>query len=174
MISDRHLSKLLSFSNIDHFSVVEIRTAYIALNDDEKIDKSDARRFVYSELLKLVNMGWLKKLISNKKGITRYAKTNLFDVCLLKSQASVSLVIQESSTASISTTHIPETLVSRLNSYKSDLLEGLGEIEEYKDLRNQFPNLHELLLENHNEVREKNTRLLGKIKAIEKMIKSNK
>lgn len=76
MAFDQYIGKILSFSNIDHFSVIEIRTAYLVLKNDEKMDKSDARRFVYSELLKLVNLGWLKKLLSTKKSITRYVKTD--------------------------------------------------------------------------------------------------
>jgi hypothetical protein len=64
--------------------------------------------------------------------------------------------------------------LSRLNSYKSILLEGLGEAEEYKNLRNEFPNMHSSLLEKYNAVREKNTRILGKIKAIENIIKQQK
>tara|TARA_R110001583_G_scaffold1612_4_gene12704 strand:+ start:2024 stop:2533 length:510 start_codon:yes stop_codon:yes gene_type:complete len=165
---DPHIGKILSFSNIDHFSAVEIRTAYLVLKNDEAMDKSDARRFVYSELLKLVNLGWLKKMVSTKKGITSYVKTDLFNVDLLvKQDKPINDVKQVNMECDSRTT---DDLPSRLNAYKSDLIEGLGEAEEYRNLRIEFPNMHESLFERYNAVREKNSRLLGKIKAIENII----
>lgn len=169
---DPHIGKILSFSNIDYFSAVEIRTAYLVLRNDDEMDKSDARRVVYSELLKLVNLGWLKKLVSTKKGITSYVKTDLFNVDLLVKQTKQINEVKLVNMVCIST--IPDDLLNRLNAYKSDLIEGLGEAEEYKDLRNEFPNMHESLFEKYNAVREKNSRLLGKIKAIENIMVTNK
>ena len=169
---DLYVGKIISFSNIDYFSAVEIRTAYLVLRNDEGIDKSDARRFVYSELLKLVNLGWLKKRVSSKKGITSYAKTELFNADLLKKQVMQVAVVKVESVNEA--TAIPDNLSNRLNSYKSTLLEGLGEADEYKNLRNEFPSMHKSLFEKYNAVREKNTRLLGKIKAIENLIELQK
>ncbi len=159
---------------MDHFSAVEIRTAYLVLKNDEDTDKSDARRFVYSELLKLVNLGWLKKLVSTKKGITSYVKTDLFDVELLNIQTKYVAVDKAESVNTKNANTVSDDLSNRLNGYKSDLLEGLGEAEEYKNLRNEFPKMHDSLLEKYNVVRERNARLLGKIKAIEILIKQQK
>ena len=171
---DQYVGKIISFSNIDYFSAVEIRTAYLVLRNDEGIDKSDARRVVYSELLKLVNLGWLKKLVSTKKSITSYAKTELFNADLLKKQAMQVAVDKVESVNTATAITIPDNLLNRLNGYKSALLEGLGEADEYKNLRNEFPSMHKSLFEKYNAVREKNTRLLGKIKAIENLIESQK
>ena len=81
---DPTVKRILSMPNIDNFSAVEIRTAYLVLNNDQSLDPSDARRFIYSEFVKLVNKGWLKKTISQKKGITRYTRTDLFGSNALK------------------------------------------------------------------------------------------
>ncbi len=169
---DRHVGKILSLSNIDYFSAVEIRTAYLVLINNEEMDKSVARRFVYSELLKLVNLGWLKKLVSTKKSITSYVKTELFNADLLNLQAKEIVADSVQSVNTVTPITTPENLSNRLHSYKSELFEGLGEAEEYKNLRNEFPNMHKSLFEKYNAVREKNTRLLGKIKAIENLIES--
>ncbi|WP_166370290.1 hypothetical protein [Psychromonas sp. SA13A] len=174
MVFDQYIGKILSFPNMDHFSAVEIRTAYLVLKNDEDTDKSDARRFVYSELLKLVNLGWLKKLVSTKKGITSYVKTDLFDVELLNIQTKYVAVDKAESVNTKNANTVSDDLSNRLNGYKSDLLEGLGEAEEYKNLRNEFPKMHDSLLEKYNVVRERNARLLGKIKAIEILIKQQK
>jgi hypothetical protein len=170
---DQYIGTILSFSNIDHFSAIEIRTAYLVLKNDEKMDKSDARRFVYSELLKLVNLGLLKKMVSIKKGITSYVKTDLFDVNLLNIQAKQIDIDKVEPVNTPKTNNTDHKLMSRLHGYKTELLEGLGEAEECKSLRIERPDMHDSLLTKYNEVREGNARLLGKIKMLESFIKSN-
>ena len=73
------VAQIVVAPNFDHFSTVEVRSAYLALNKDKSIDPTNARRFVYTELLKLVKKGWLKKSISKKKEITSFIKTEMFD-----------------------------------------------------------------------------------------------
>jgi hypothetical protein len=170
---DQHIEKILSFSNIDHFSAVEIRTAYLVLKKDEKMDKSEARRFVYSELLKLVNLGWLKKLVSTKKGIARYVKTESFNADLLNIQVEPISIDKVAPVSATKPNNAEHKLMSRLQCYKTELLEGLGEAEECKSLRIERPDMHDSLLTKYNEVREGNARLLGKIKMLESFIKSN-
>ena len=170
---NQDIGKIIVLPNIDYFSVVEIRTAYMAQKNDADLDKSDARRFVYAELIKLVKLGWLKKTVSIKKGITSYAKTKLFDTSKLIKQ--VDPTTQNATSANtFNKINVPEHLLARLHDYKSALLEGLGEADEYKNLRNEFPDMHESLLKKYNQVREKNTRLLGQIKAVENLIKQQK
>ena len=58
---------IISNPKLDHFTVVEIRTAYLVLSQQCNFNNSEARRFVYAELLKLVKKGWLKKKSFPKK-----------------------------------------------------------------------------------------------------------
>ncbi len=67
-------------------------------------------------------------------------------------------------------TNLTEELFIRLNSYKTDLLAGLGEVDEYKRLCEKFPCLRNELQLKYNEVREANSKLLGNIKAIESVL----
>ena len=72
---DKTVIQILSMSNVNHFTAMEIRTAYIALKQDEELNPTISRRFVYEELLKLIisvstieineNEPVLKKNISN-------------------------------------------------------------------------------------------------------------
>jgi len=160
--------------NIDCFSTVEIRTAYIAINRDSSLDSSLVRRHIYTEIIKFVKKGWLKKLVSNKKGITRFVKTDLFYLQEFMTLPKPTVTDGTTSINKPNPMNVPDCLLSRLNDYKSALLEGLGEAEEYKILRLQFPKMHESLLDKYNEVRERNTRLLGKIKAIENLMAQQK
>ena len=70
------VAQIIVAPNFDHFSAVEVRSAYLALNSDKSVDPNDARRFVYTELLKLVKKGWLKKSVSKKKEITSFIKNS--------------------------------------------------------------------------------------------------
>ena len=90
-------------------------------------------------------------MVSEKKGITSYVKTDKFDVELLNRQ-SKSVVVNKIEVANtLNVIPLTDDLLNRLNSYKSSLIEGLGEAEEYKNLRNEFPAMHESLLEKYNE-----------------------
>lgn len=162
------VAQIICAPNFDHFSTLEVRSAYLTLNNDKSVDPNDARRFVYCELLKLVKKGWLRKSVSKKKAITSFVKTDEFDPngIIVSTQKP-----EEAQTVSaddpIET--IGDKLVERLAGYKNDLLSGLGEAEEYKRLCKQFPDLYSTLQPKYNQVREHNSKLLGSIKAIENL-----
>jgi hypothetical protein len=163
------VAQIVVAPNFDHFSAVEVRAAYLALNKDKSVDPNYARRFVYTELLKLVNRGWLKKSVSKKKVITSFIKTEMFDPAAIDVNSKLDMANNEKSHIE-SAKGISETLVNRLNNYKNELLTGLGEADEYKRICDQFPNLKSKLQPKYNEVREHNSKLLGSIKAVENLI----
>jgi hypothetical protein len=169
MILNNLVTQIIVAPNFDHFSTVEVRSAYLALNNDKSIDPNDARRFVYTELLKLVNKGWLKKSVSKKKEVTSFIKTEMFDPVAI--DVNPKKYVEKKNDADF--TEVPplgEVLTERLNHYKNELLTGLGEAEEYKRLCEQFPKLKSKLQPKYNEVREHNSKLLGSIKAVENLI----
>jgi len=167
---DETFKFIISNPKLDHFSALEVRTVYLIIDNECNFSASDARRFVYAELVKLVNRGWLKKITSKKKGITNYVKTDLFN--LKPKIISPPKVINDIAGIESSPTKNMQELNCRLQDYKNDLLEGLGEAEEYRALRNQFPEMHDELQPKYNSIRESNSRLLGKIKAVETLIKN--
>ena len=163
------VAQIIVAPNFDHFSTVEVRSAYLALNEDKSIDPNDARRFVYTELLKLVNKGWLKKSVSKKKEITSFIKTEIFDPDAI--DVNPEKYVDKNKVADLmETPPLGETLTERLNHYKNELLTGFGEAEEYKRLCELFPKLKSKLQPRYNEVREHNSKLLGSIKAVENLI----
>lgn len=160
------VAKVISAPNFDHFSALEVRAAYLTLNEDKSIGPNEARRFVYSELLKLVKKGWLRKSTSKKKMSTTFVKTNQFDSQLIEDNAGQP-DNEKSNTTVKSVECINSKLIEKLHAYKSELLLGLGEADEYKQLCKQFPDMQEILQPQYNQVRERNSKLLGSIKAIE-------
>ncbi len=166
------VAQIITAPNFDRFSILEVRSAYLALSDDKTTNPSEIRRYIYAELVKLVNNGWLIKSVSVGKKITSYTKTEKFDPTAINVHSKVEIE-DEKDKCFVACSRMRDTLTQRLNHYKNELLTGLGEVEEYKRLCNQFPELHSKLQPKYNEVREQNSKLLGNIKAVESLI-SNK
>lgn len=155
---------IVSHPCMDRFTVKEVRASFFFLSSKKEFkDLSELRRAIYAELLKYEKRGWLKKSVSAKKGITTYTKTEMFDIPFEQIQPN-----------NIQTLELPELqnqeireLYTRLNDYKNDLLEGIGKADEFRSLREIYPHLHNEFQPEYNKVRESNSRLLGKIDALE-------
>ncbi|WP_462174555.1 hypothetical protein [Pseudoalteromonas gelatinilytica] len=158
---------IVSHPCMDRFTVKEVRASFFFLPSQKEFkDLSELRRAIYAELLKYEKRGWLKKSVSAKKGITTYTKTEIFDIPFEPIQPN-----------NIQTLQLPELqnqeireLYTRLNDYKNDLLEGIGKADEFRSLREIYPHLHNEFQPEYNKVRESNSRLLGKIDALEKTL----
>ncbi|MEW6991968.1 hypothetical protein AADZ91_14965 [Colwelliaceae bacterium 6441] len=166
---DPIVAQIIVAVNFNHFTTSDVRSAYLTLKMDPSLDSSSVRRKIYAELLKLVKKGWLKKSMSNKKGLTSFSKTELFNVEEISSKIKPAVTI---STKSIDGKQ--EQLLSKLNHYKAELLLNIGESEAYKELYLEFPELVDELQPQYNKARDNNTRILGKIRAIEGLLKKDK
>jgi hypothetical protein len=166
---DPFVAQIIVAANFDHFTTSDVRSAYLALKKDPSLDSSVVRRKIYAEILKLVKKGWLNKLISRKKGLTRFSKTELFDyeVIALKFKRRSDNEIEKNDSKQIQ-------LLGKLNHYKAELLLMIGESEAYKELYSEFPELVNEIQPKYNEARDNNTKILGKIRAIEGLLKQDK
>jgi hypothetical protein len=140
----------------------------LALKSDPSLEPTKVRRNIYAELLKLVKKGWLKKLVSKKKGFTRFNKTEIFDVNAITTLAKFDVT---NSPERRDDKHVK--LLGKLNHYKAELLLNIGESEAYKELYSEFPELVDELQPQYNKARDNNTRILGKIRAIEGLLKQD-
>ena len=166
---DPFVAQIIVAVNFNHFTTSDVRSAYLALKNDPALDSSSIRRMIYAELLKLVKKGWLKKLVSNKKGLTSFSKTELFNVEEISSKIKTKSTL---STESINKKQ--EQLLGKLNHYKAELLLNIGESEAYKELYSEFPELVDEIQPQYNKARDNNTRILGKIRAIEGLLEQGK
>ncbi|MFS1438875.1 hypothetical protein [Shewanella sp. 10N.286.48.A6] len=163
---DPIVAQIILVKNFDNFTTNDVRSAYFALKGDISLDPSIVRRKIYSELLKLVKKGWLKKIIPKQKGLTRFKKTVGFDV------EAIALKVKSESTKSLKKPDgKQEQLLSKLNHYKAELLLNLGESEAYKELYSECPELVDEIQPQYNIARDNNTKILGKIRAIEGLLK---
>ena len=166
---DHFVAQIIVATNFDHFTTSDVRSAYLALKSDSSLDPAKVRRNIYAELLKLVKKGWLKKRISNKKGFTRFNKTEDFDINVITILAKFEVI---NSPKKQNDKQVK--LFGKLNHYKAELLLNIGESEAYKELYSEFPELVDELQPQYNKARDNNTRILGKIRAIEGLLKQDK
>lgn len=152
--------------NFDNFTTSDVRSSYITLKNDDSLDPVKLRKKLYAELLKLVKKGWLKKKSSNIKGLTRFSKTGLFDANALTEK-----IIAADADKPFSGNIKPHTLATKLNHYKAELLLNIGETEAYKEVYAEFPELVDEIQPQYNVARDNNTKILGKIRAIEGLMK---
>jgi len=166
---DLLVCKVITMPNIDHFTVVEIRTAYMALSDNVSLDRAIIRKFVYAELNKLVKRGWLSKSTSDVKGISRFKKTKLFDSDVLneKSEDDTPLIVREK------VCDLQNQLKSLLKECNIELLKGLGALETYLSLWQRYPLKANTFKSRYISTQEGNHILEGKIKALEDILKNN-
>jgi hypothetical protein len=165
---DFFVAQIIKTPNFDNFTTSDVRSSYITMSNDASIDLIAIRRKIYAELLKLVKKGWLIKKSSNKKKGTRFKKTELFDAIKLITD------ITTKNTTLEDYDNIKQSLTTKLNHYKTELLLNIGESEAYKELYDEFPQLGENIQSNYNKARDNNTKILGKIKAIEYLINQDK
>ncbi|MCL1078616.1 hypothetical protein D5R81_11950 [Parashewanella spongiae] len=163
------VAQIIIQPNFDYFTAIEMRSAFLALSDDKNLDPDATRRFVYTQLTKLVKNEWLIKSVSEGRKITSYIKTEKFDVDAIITKP-LTIVNTNKTTQKSDESNLSKTLNKRRNDYKDSLLIGLGEADEYKTLYGQFPDLQSKLQPKYNEVRERNSKLLGKIKAVENLL----
>ena len=164
---DVFVAQIIKSPNFDNFTTSDVRSSYITLKNDPSLDPIVVRRRLYAELLKLVKKGWLKKKNVNKKGATRFGKTEFFDPLFftdLRAEDPIPKVNEEGK---------QKKLIAKLNQYKAELLLNIGESEAYKELYSEFPELVDEIQPQFNEAKDNNTRILGKIKAIEGLLKQN-
>lgn len=164
---DPFVAQIIVAANFDHFTTSDVRSAYFALKNDLSLEPSSVRRKIYAELLKLVKKGWLKKSRPKSKGPTRFSKTDIFDfkIMLLKGECEERNSVKQDNKKGL--------LLSKLNHYKAELLLNIGESEAYKELYSEFPALVDELQPQYNKARDNNTRILGKIRAIEGLLKQD-
>lgn len=163
---DPFVAQIIVADNFDHFTTSDVRSAYLALKNDSSLEPSTVRRKIYAELLKLAKKSWLKRIVSKKKGLTRFSKTEFFDVKAITLMAKC-----DSSNPVEKGDDKQGQLLGKLNHYKAELLLNMGESEAYKELYSEFPELVDELQPQYNNARDNNTRILGKIRAIEGLLK---
>ncbi|OEG75639.1 response regulator [Shewanella colwelliana] len=161
------LHTILQDENCNNFQVVELRDAFLAVSPSNQ-SASEAYKFIYRQVNKLIKKGVLKKAISENSKTATYQKTEQFD--------QVSFIIsQRSEDASQPIEYnVTRQLKDRLKQSEVDLLTSIGESEEYMRLYQSFPEMKAHLESQYMLARENSSKLLGQVKAIKSVLAHQK
>lgn len=159
---------ILTAPSFNNFTVLELRSAFMALSNGE-LDKNKAQRVVYREVLKLQKKGLLKRTDSKSTKKTSYSKTDLFHTAKLISKDGAFNSASKGSVDEINRAAVKD-LTERLYRIKGELQTLIAESNGYKALYAEYPKLKGIQ-QNYNRSRDNIRSLDGLVKSLEKTIK---
>jgi len=164
------LSALSTLVNRE-FTVHDLTEAY--LNDPACLHnaKKAARQFVYRNMLRLIDKGDLTRVVVDS-GWPLYRFTPQFLIKSRKPKIPAPVAIPEASAAisPIAKDNPRQSLQERLNQHKLEMLSAMGETEEYDAICSEMPELRGDVQPLYNQSRDKCSKLLGRVKALESLL----
>jgi hypothetical protein len=153
------------------FTVGQLTDAYLNLPNCEHQTKKPARQFVYRNIQRLLESGDMKRL-DNKSRWPRYKAVSQF---LLQEKVATNAAktkpVEDTNDNAVMVSR--EKLTERLNQHKLDMLSTLGEADEYNVICNELPSLRSDVQELYNQARDRYSKILGRVKALESLLGSN-
>lgn len=182
-IVDKRLYDLFQQGGHDQFTIRDLRDAYAKHLVGMTVSSSDLRRYVYVQIRRMLRVGWV---VQDKKRVKRGQIYHLQPVPenlqlepidngyesrakLVKKQL---LVSAESPAIERSGADVTEHLESILKEIRLDFLSSMGEAERYKQLLDEMPHLKDQMEGEYLEARDRSSRLLGHLRAVEKTLKT--
>ena len=184
---DRQLYGLLCQEQHQEFTTRQLRDAYAATLE-QGYELGAVRIYVYEQIRRLIRAGWVSKSAGLRK------RGQVFR--LLEKPASIKLLLVDSrcpqsakpSTELTESSQSPEDVIAHpvapggtadygrieemLKETRLDLLSSMGETERYKQLFEEIPHLKSRLENDYHEVRDRSSRLLGHLRALETTLKA--
>lgn len=176
---DRHVYELLKDGVLQQFTTRSLRDAY-ARHLDGAINDVELWRYVYDQVQRLKRVGWVNQ------DPTRRKRDQVFHVAVMPADITLQLVDPHFSSACgdaqgvISDVTSPhkhpdgyptQRLESLAKEIRLDMLTALGEAERYKQLFTEMPTLKARVEDEYLEARDRSSRLLGHLRAIENTLK---
>lgn len=167
-----HIQFALSCECFDAFTVKSLRDKLLQQSDEAKSCVDD-RKAIYRTLIAMVKRGELCKKVATNPRESTFHKTSKFtpvsspDVhgkAYLDDAVSTAHLQIEAGQRSV------KYLESQLKEYQISLLISIGESEEYKTLFAALPAMSTELEDLYIKAREKSSKLLGKIAAINNVL----
>ena len=134
---------LLVEKNFNHFTITALRNTLQALNDTYK-NPDEARRFVYRQVIRLVDKGVLVRGVNPSPKRAQYSKTPLF-------KTSIFTRVTNDSIASLSQSQVIDKsfnseLHDAIKAHESEMTVLVSELEEYRRLIEANPNCYDAIV----------------------------
>ena len=182
---DRRLYELLQEEGRSRFTTRELRDAYAKRLDGMTFRIGDVRRYVYEQIRRMLRMGWVvldeerrsRGQVYHLLPIPAHLQLELIDNGFENSHKTACEPEQEPSAFDNAAVPQPSVdadqhLEALLKEIRLDFLASMGEAERYKLLLDDMPHLRDKVEGEYLEARDRSSRLLGHLRAIEKTLKT--
>ena len=148
------------------FTIGQALDVYMSTPSKIHLDPKSARQFVHRNILRFLSTGDIVQMNSEGRA-HKYKITEQFSARIA---GSIAPVVHEQKEPPVQKNALKKNLTERLNQQKLMLLTAIGEAEEYDAIYKELPEIGAQIQELYNESRDRYSKLLGKVKAIENLI----
>ncbi len=185
-IFDRRLYELLQDQGRTTFTTRDLRDAYAACLKEAHFRIADVRRYVYEQIRRLVRAGLVlpdedrrvRGQVYHLQPIPAHVKLELIDKGFENSlmatgvpEPDIALRALEASQLN-SSANTDLQLEALHKEIRLDFLTSMGEAERFKLLLDDMPHLRDKVEGDYLQARDRSSRLLGHLRAIEKTLKT--
>ncbi|MGP9635153.1 hypothetical protein ACT3R7_19080 [Halomonas sp. AOP43-A1-21] len=189
---DERIFELLLDTDNAQFTIRSLRDQYAHRHGIAAKHRADLRRFIYERVKKLINTGLVEKDHEKRKRDQLYfVLSSIRDASLCLEGESFEtwhqrLVSQTNETTEksvipkddASIEHHPSTkkassqyaLEKVLKETQSEFLSTLGEVEAFRELMDEYPDLKPSIVVDHRDAYDRSARLMGRVRALEKSL----
>ncbi|WP_330534859.1 hypothetical protein K9U73_010335 [Pseudomonas aeruginosa] len=186
LIFDRRLYELLQEPGRTTFTTRELRDAYAKSLDGTHFRIADVRRYVYEQIRRLVRAGWVvldkdrrvRNQVYHLLPIPAHLQLELIDNGFENSLKSAlefeqePVVLDDAVLPLKPSVDADQRLEALHKEIRLDFLTSMGEAERFKLLLDEMPHFRDKLEGDYLEARDRSSRLLGHLRAIEKALKT--
>lgn len=179
-ILDRRLYELLQDGGYAQFTTCDLRDAYAAQLQGTSFKLADVRRHVYDQIRRMLRVGWIvpdkdrrkRDQIYHLQACPKHLRLKLVDGIFesninVNAEPQVTAPVGGAGVASPMRPDMKKHLQALLNETRLDFLAAMGEAERYKQLLAEMPQLREKVEPGYLEARDRSSRLLGHLRAVE-------
>lgn len=182
-ILDRQLYEVLQEEGHSQFTTRDLRDAYAKRLEGMDFQLGDVRRFVYEQIRRMIRTSWLvPDQVQRKRGqiyhlrpFPENLKLELVDGAF---ERSLKKTLKTDNASSDDEGLLPQNsrldaeqhLQSLMKEVRLDFLSAMGEAERYKQLVADLPHLRDKVEADYLEARDRSSRLLGHLRAVEKTL----
>ncbi|WP_425056927.1 hypothetical protein [Pseudomonas abyssi] len=182
-ILDRQLYEVLQEEGHSQFTTRDLRDAYAKRLEGMDFQLGDVRRFVYEQIRRMIRTSWLvPDQVQRKRGqiyhlrpFPENLKLELVDGAF---ERSLKKTLKTDNASPDDEGLLPQNsrldaeqhLQSLMKEVRLDFLSAMGEAERYKQLVADLPHLRDKVEADYLEARDRSSRLLGHLRAVEKTL----
>lgn len=175
---DRCLYALLQEGDLQRFTIRQLRDAYASQSGCAGLSAAELWRYVYDQVTRLRRVGWVRLDAEKRRRGQVYCVDTVPDSLNLElvdghgGPTEPTLTEQRDEHSAESSTSKPVLRLEELaKEIRLDMLSSVGEAERYKQLIAEMPQLKAQVEDDYLAARDRSSRLLGHLRAVEKTLK---